>query len=51
MLIKNISKVLAERLPSSISKNQTAYVKVRFISEELISDILEICDNLKIKGF
>ena len=54
---KLISKVLAERLkkilPSLISKNQTAYVKGRFISEggRLISDILEISDNLKVKGF
>ena len=40
-------------LPSLISKNQTAYVKGRFISEEdrLISDILEISDNLEVKGF
>ena len=54
---KLISKVLAERLkkvlPSLISRNQTAYVKARFISEggRLISDILEISDNLKVKGF
>ena len=47
---KLISKVLAERLknvlPSLISKNETAYVKGRFISEggRLISDILEISD-------
>ena len=52
-----ISTVLAERLkkilPSLISKNQTAYVKGSFISEggRLISNILEISDNLKIKGF
>ena len=54
---KLISKVLAEGLkkvpPSLISKNQTAYVKGRFISEggRLISDILEISDKLKTKGF
>ena len=54
---KLISKGLAERLkkilPSLISKNQTAYVKGRFISEggRLIFDILEISDNLKVKGF
>ena len=53
---KHISKVLVERLknvlPSLISKNQTAYVKWRFISEgiKLISDVLEISDNFK-KGF
>ena len=53
--IKLIFKVLAERLkkilPSLISKNQTAYVKGIFISEggKIISDILEIFDNLKIK--
>ena len=54
---KPISKVLAERfkkvLLPLISKNQTAYVKGRFTSEgdRLISDILEISDNLKIKRF
>ena len=54
---KFVSEVLAERLKkvlsSLISKNQTAYVKGRFVSEvgRLISDILEISDNLKVKGF
>ena len=53
---KLIPKVLAERLKkvlsSVISKNQTAYVKGRFIKgDRLISDILEISDNLKTKGF
>ena len=54
---KLISKELDERLkkvlPSLTSKNQTAYVKGRFISKggRLFSDILEISDNLKIKGF
>ena len=54
---KLISKVLAERLkkalPSLVSKNQTTYLKGRFISEggRLISDIFEISDNLKIKRY
>ena len=54
---KLISNVLAERLkkvlPSLISKSKTANVKGRFISKGggLISDILEISDNLEIKGF
>ena len=52
---KLIPKVLAERLrfPSLTSKDQTAYVKGRFISEggRLILNILEIFDNLKIKRF
>ena len=54
---KLICKVLAERfkqvLPSLTSKNQTAYVKERFISkgDRVISDILEVYDNLKIKCF
>ena len=54
---KLISKVLAEGLkkvlPSLISKTQTASVKGRFISEggRLLSDILEIADNLKTKVF
>ena len=53
---KFISKKLAERLkkvlPSLISRNQTAYVKERLISEgsRLISDVLEISYNLKTKG-
>ena len=51
---KLISKLLAERLkkvlPSLIFKNQTAYVKGRFMSEggRLISNILEISDKLKL---
>ena len=54
---KLISEVLAERLknvlPFLISSDQTGYVKGRFISEggRLISDVLEICDKLQIKGF
>ena len=54
---KLICKVLAERLKkvllSLIFKNQTACVNGRFISEggRLISDILEISDISKIKGF
>ena len=54
---KLISKMLAERLkttlPFLISKFQTAYIKRRFISEggRLMSHILEISDNLKIKRF
>ena len=49
MLVEKLKKVL----PFLISENQTAYVKGRFIREggRLISDILEISDNLKIKGF
>ena len=40
-------------LPSIISKNQTAYVKRRFIIEgsRLITHIVKIFDNFKIKGF
>ena len=50
MLAERLKKVL----PSLISKNQTAYVKGRFINEGgrlTYIDILEISDNLKIKGF
>ena len=49
MLTERLKKVLS----SLISQNQTAYVKGRFITEggRLISDFLEISDNLKIKGF
>ena len=49
LFLKRLKKVF----PSLISKIQTAYVKGRFISEggRLFSDILEISDNLKIKGF
>ena len=49
MLAERLKKVLS----SLISKNQTAYVKGRFIIERgrLIFDILEISHNLIIKGF
>ena len=49
MLVERLKKVL----PFLISENQTTYVKGRFITEggRLIFDILEISDNLKIKGF
>ena len=54
---KLISKVIAERLkkvlPSLISSDQTAHSKRRFIAEggRLISDVLETCDQLRIKDF
>ena len=50
---KVLDEGLKEVLPSLISKNQTAYVKGRFISKggRIISDIHEISDNLKIKGY
>ena len=54
---KLISNVLTERLknvlPDIISKNQTAYVNNRFISEggRLINDLLEACDTLNKKGY
>ena len=54
---KLICKLLAERhkkiAPPLISKNQTGYIKKRFVTEggKLISHILDISDTLKIKGF
>ena len=55
--IKLFSKVLVKRLktalPSLIHSDQTAYLNSRFISEgeRLISDIYEVSDLLKLKGF
>ena len=55
--IKLVSKVLVKRLktalPSLIPSDQTAYLNSRFISERecLISDIYEVSDLLKLKGF
>ena len=52
-----ISKVLSKRikgvLPYLISSNQTAYVKIRFLSEigRVISDNLEIAKALALEGF
>ena len=54
---KIISKALASRLkkvlPNSISPQQTAYVKNRFIGESgrLIADVIEITDILNKEGF
>ena len=54
---KIISKLLAIRmkdvLPDIISRQQTAYVKERFIGEggRLISDIIEVCDTFNFEGF
>ena len=55
--LKTISKAIASRLktvlPSIISSEQTAYIKKRFVGEggRLISDILRVTNNLKIKGY
>ena len=55
--VRLIPKVLAKRTKkfssSLISPNQAAYLENRFISErdQLISDILEVINILKIKGF
>ena len=40
-------------LPSIISSEQTAYIEKRFIGESgiLISDILSVTNNLKIKSY
>ena len=54
---KLISKTFASRhkdvLPSLISHQQTAYVKIRNINESgrLISDILENCNNQKLNDY
>ena len=54
---KIVSKAFATRLkhilPNLINTEQTAYVKDRFIGESgrLISDIIEISELLKVKGF
>ena len=54
---KLISKALSERLknvlPDITSKNQTAYVNNRFISEggRLVNDLLEVCDTFNKKGY
>ena len=55
--LKIISKAFASRpktvLPSIISSEQTTYIKKRFIGENrrLISDILSVTNNLKIKDY
>ena len=54
---KIIAKALATRLketmPKIISFQQTAYMKNRFIGEggRLISDVLEMSENLNLKGY
>ena len=55
--VKILSRTLAKRLKEVIYKivcsNQTAYLKDRFIGEgvRLISDILEIKEDLQMEGF
>ena len=55
--LKTTSKAYASRLktvlPSIISSEQTAYIEKRFIDEggRLISDILSVTNNLKIKRY
>ena len=55
--LKIISKAFASRLktvlPSIISLEQTGYIEKRFIGESgrLISDILSVTNNLKIKNY
>ena len=52
--LKIISKAFASRLkPSIISLEQIAYIEKRFIGEcgRLISDILSVTNNLKIKSY
>ena len=55
--LKIISDLFAARLktvlPSSISSEQRAYIEKRFIDESgrLISEILNVTNNLKIKSY
>ena len=53
MISKALPEKLKEVLPDLISSQQTAYVKNRHIGESrrLISDIIEITETRKIKGF
>ena len=52
-MLKALATRLKETLPDLISCQQTAYVKNRFIGEggRLISDILEISNVLKLRGY
>ena len=55
--LKIISKAFTSKLktvlPSIISSEQTAYIKKRFVCESgrIISDILSVTNNSKIKGY